>query len=445
VADRVSQVLRRIRLKARSRGLPVARLLPVAEAAVALLAGLLACWLCWAVFRGLFLSYRGQAEVGVSVPDDRAAEAAQLVAGLVMADDFQQRWASVMTEGDLRGAGELGAEAAGGAVVLSCRGSTEREVLGGLAAAGRLLREMSPPKLPPPDFGRNRAEAERQIGELAKQAGQLAEARRELELSPREQAAQAKLEAELGAARAEAERDARLLASRASEEVENRQALERMRAQLAKAGGARPLPEAELRSRRLERDRLEHLLHPEALQDSTELHPVVRRIMEVARELEQAELPEQIRRREQTAAEMAGLRRSAEASAAKHAALSKTREETLKSDAGRREKFDRVDAEWTRVRSQAAEAELTLKNLLTYQPLTVSLETDRRVGTRLRGAALYWVFLSGGLAMSAWLFLLLHRRLMPMLSVIDNEEDLAECLRTPVLGKLPRLAVLERR
>ena len=109
MASRVSRVMRRIRGAARKRGLPAEKILPVGEALVGLLIGLILGSVAWGLFRAAFLDYTTTAEVEVTVAGSRGEEAAALVASQVGGEEFQEEWRARIAELDLRVLAPVGA------------------------------------------------------------------------------------------------------------------------------------------------------------------------------------------------------------------------------------------------------------------------------------------------------------------------------------------------
>ena len=75
--------------------------------------------------------------------------------------------------------------------------------------------------------------------------------------------------------------------------------------------------------------------------------------------------------------------------------------------------------------------------------LPIAVGADRALGGRAPAAG--WIFYLLGVIGGVGLVVVVHRRVVPVLTMIEDEVTLADKLRVPVLGKVPRLAMLERR
>lgn len=464
---RISRVIRRAKSAARKKGIPLDKLLPVAEGLVGVLLGLFVGWIAWAIVRGTLVNYRVETVLEISIdasklPENeqgasaRRTEAATKVRDEVLGAAFQEEWEEeALGKIELGGAARLDAvmhkDPQGqetGDVVLTCSGRPSRAARLALLDARRRIAERDKPlTLKPLDYDEDIAKARAQIAGIEGAKRSKEQEQERLKPSLEEDRRRQERDDNIRAARQRHEKAAGLLAVKAAKEQEHKDKLKGLQGELDEKRrafpGLKPLDEAEMARRLKEQRKLDALLTPGAQADSTEQHPVRKRLREIQVELEISELPGKISREQDALRQIAKLRGDEAAARKVLEALRGKYAEDAERDAARQKQRDAVRDELTTIVKNLTRAEEDLAKLKRKPHLPIAVGADRALGGQAPAAG--WIFYLLGVAGGVGLVVVVHRRVVPVLTMIEDEVTLADKLRVPVLGKVPRLAMLERR
>ncbi len=465
---RISRVIRRARSAARKKGIPLDKLLPVAEGLVGVLLGLSVGWIAWAIVRGTLVNYRAETVLEISIdasklPEDeqgaaasRRTEAATRVRDEILGAAFQEEWKEEALEkiglgGTCRLDAVMHKDREGqetGDVVLTCSGRPSRAARLALLDARRRIAEREKPlTLKPLDLDKDMDEVRGRIARIERDKRSKEQEQERLKPSLEEDRRRRERDDNIRAARQRHGKAAGLLAVKAAREQEHKDEMKGLQGELDEKRrafpGLKPLEEAEMARRLKEQQELKRLLTPEARADSTEQHPVRKRLREIQVELKISELPGKISREQAALRQIAKLRGDEAAARKALAALRGKYAEDEERDAARRKQRDAVRGDLTRIVKDLRRAEEDLAKLKSKPHLPVAVGADRALGGRAPAAG--WIFYLLGVVGGVGLVVVVHRRVVPMLTLIEDEVTLADKLRVPVLGKVPRLAMLERR
>jgi hypothetical protein len=455
VPRRISRIIKRARSSARERGLPVERLLPVLEVVVGLLIGLVLGVLAWLLFRSAFVEYRYTTLLSVSVEGERQKPAAETVAAYIRDPDgdFRRKWLEDAKGRGLRGRQYLwadvqdvsaspGSEETVYAVRLICAGRPGGAARGALAAARDRIRDQEPIRLEPVNYLGRMTRLARKIADGQQERARLEADRDRLQPSAEERAERVKVLARLAAAdKVQARREKALEAIR-SQEKPLQDSLDEFEAEQAKLSDVKVAVPAVLRALDDERRQLSDRLSDVDRADCTADHPIVKRIRAIDRRRRRTELSGLIA---DTGIKLDGMgkqRRKIDDDA-KESSRSAGQPEKVNADyAERQRKRGELDVKIARIRTTVEDAKARKKSLKDQPkpPITVSAE-----GQLLSHAPSYgYVFYLGGMLVGLLGTLIVHRKVLPAFSRVEDEVDLADALGTPVLGKVPRLAMLTR-
>lgn len=454
-------------ISTRLRSVPVRvydRALPAAGLVVGFTLGMLG----WRLVRDNLLSRRAEVVLQVRARDgekNRDREAVDMVAAFLKSARFQRVWKERATREGLGGVSRVSvqplAEQSAVRLVLEGRpaghlywaASWVRDCLSGAEASRDLrqaLAESAEPEdkgaaCPPfslePAGGRERAEAAR---------GRLAAISQKIGATEAEKAG---LAAERGAkehwladlleraekARGEQERAARMLAEIEKERHDIEAEIGRLEKERSRS---RPedLTPAALAALQARERRLLETMRGVDLEDCTDRHPVAAELAGVRAGLRAVQAGEELRRLRERLAEIPRLvQQEAEAeSTAKRLAAEASKEKA------ERAALDKLQAEIDVLRAEEKLRRKEIQDVAAERliPVTVTPLTEPTV--RFPLGWLYWVFLVGSLAAGLALAVAARRHLLPLVVTIEDAESLAEVLGVPVLGVVPRLAVLSR-
>ncbi len=453
MATRASRIIRRVRDAEWARGLPLESMLPLAETIAGMLAGLLLGAGVWGAVKARLLDHRAIVLLSVNVDEASDEEGAAHVAAHVNGGDFQARWLKSAGDEGLARGGKLHArpirapgtdETQTERVMLTCEGRPGSACRGALIAA----RDMITAADESLGFSPRQREAEKRRlrGEIAGVEAAAAKAEGEAQrLRPGAREVREKGEADervkkseerVAAARAEYRKvSGNLEAMRKEKET----ALARLKA----SPSAVRLTKRQLKRYRRELEALAELLGSEAMADSTEKHPVRERMAAIRSELELAALPERIRALD---LKLADAKKKEDRLRDEELALGTDRKkqaevyDSYKEAAAKREK---VGGLLERLARQKREKSAGLAALESLKKVAVRVTPAGEV--EYEPPAFGWAFILVGMAFGMLVALLVHRKILPMLTVIDDEESMADKLQVPVLGVVPRLVMLERR
>jgi hypothetical protein len=455
VNEDLRRIARRLRSAARARGVPLDKVLLAAEALAGVLVGLIVATVLWQAARATLLDCTVTAELRVLTPAGREQEAAEtLIVARVEGSKFQTAWSGDADREGLGGSRQLTAaveKVSRGEedlclVVLTCRGRPPRAVARALVAARNRLTEPEKPfTLKPRNFDAEEGELTRRLAGLEEKKSTLEKQASELQPSPeeseRKRQAHEAHESDLAAYREEHRKLEALTADgregRLSTELAENQA---MLEKHPKAVGLSPAEQERLRG---DLEQMETLLNWEALEDSTEEHPVRKRMAEISSLLEASRLPARNAELRAQVEKITEQRAATDRAARKSEGSKKTLDEVMAEYKARDAKRDRVKAESNTLAADIREAGDALRELRSRERPVVKLRQEGVLLARppRGGWALQLVLAALGLAGA----LMLHRRVLPMMSMIHDETELADGLRVPVLGRVPRLTALERR
>jgi hypothetical protein len=453
VTARVTWVIRRARTAARSRGIPFDRLLPVAVIGAGALLGLVAGAAAWSAAKAALLDYRVNQQLEVSAGPGRDAEAAELLVAEVSAAEFQRQW----TESDapaagLRGPGRLWAaataydEAAARrcAVLLCCQGRPGPAAAEALAAARRrLIDRAARLELMPPGHAEDRRRLLEERAGREEQIEKLRERQARLRPDPARQAEADRLAAAAEEARRALRAEEEKLARLAPREAELRAARAALQDRLREVADLPPPDATENARLRAERTGLESHLAGASPEDCTEEHPIRKRLAEVDRLLRRAEFPGKIADADRELAAIGAERASLEKARAEEKARRDERDAAQKALGALGRDSEDLAPKLAAAQRELAELAEKLAALDARGRTRIAVHPGGQALTRPPGGLglILLLFTAAG----AGLGLLFQVRVMPGFSLIDDEAGLADRLRAPVLGKVPRLAALERR
>ncbi len=465
MAKRISRVIRRARSAARKKGIPLDKLLPGAGALAGVLLGLLVGWILWAAVRATMVNYRTWTVLKISVDTsrlaserERAAEAARWVeaAGKVrdeiLGDDFQKKWrkratGSIRLGGACRLEAEMEMDPEGletGDVVLISSGRPRSAAWDALLEARRQLAERQEPlTVKPRNLDAEIASKRGEVAGLEKRKRALEAEWAKSKPSDEQRVKIAAATERHEAARRKLEDAEKRLTAAIAREKPLSVKLRTLEARLRVIGGPKELSADQKAQRVAEQQKLERLLVPEALADSSAEHPVRKRLEELGRELERSKLPVDISKLRAQLPDVPQIRAEVKEAQQKVAAEEGRYRKEKDAVADQDKRLKEIRPQLTSVSSDHSIARKELAALRKKPHLPVVIATDGPV--KGQAPALGWIFYLLGVAGGVGLVVVVHRRVMPLLTVIEDEVSLADKLRVPVLGKVPRLAVLERR
>jgi hypothetical protein len=491
VAKRISRIIRRARTTARDRGVPVDRLLPVAEVLIGVLVGLILGTVAWQIVARTLLTYRMATVLtvsldagGLSQKQRRAAagrgeEAAVRVRDHVASLEFQKEWLREAKRLGLGGNRRLWAEVGGPlagegnkyAVALLCEGRPDKEARRALDEARDLLRDMSERlKIKPQKYDERKAKLENYIAAKKREAATIKVDLAKCVRGPEEQRELNQLEARVRKAKAlwEQERQGlpgakNKLGKKKDDLVEAHEKVtgeslpaEQLLAGKGKLAGLERVDDVRLDELTREQQRLEAMVslakgpkEDEGKEggesdDCSADHPAKKRLAQIREILE----PNRVR---VLLATIRGLQsqvdnqqqRVDKAKAALDAVNIDERGLLTKKYGGREAERIRYQKQLTTLSEEIAGANRGLGDLGKEPHIPVTVEAKAEIVRQ--SPPWFWAFVLGGVLCGVCLTVVLHRQVVPAFSVIDDELDLADRLRAPVLGTVPHLAMLERR
>ncbi len=453
MAKRISRIIRRARTTARDRGLPVERLLPALEVLIGVAAGLIVGGIAAGVYRSYWATHRMSTALSITVTDKaRQQRAASAVAKFINKDaEFVMESDEGASALGLRGKGLRAIAEPSGAkdenraihvVDLVCEGHPGDIAEKALSAARERIINLKPIKLKPENFdtlmvqyGKGIVEDEGKLRELnAKHASRKPSARE----SEERRKVQDKLDA------ADKEYRQALAEKRELVPIEKRLKGELAALQKEKVGLADvSLVDADaLVALEDEQRDLEDRLREVDTADCTPEHPIMKRIKEIIRRRRASSLPSLIDRKEREIRKAATPEAKLKEASAKKAQCQQALE-------GVNRKYRTAQTERDAIRGELNAVKVRLndnrakKAALKSQPLLpIAIVAEAEIVPYV--ASYWWIFYPAGILLGVMLTLVLHRVVVPAFSVIDDELDLADRLRVPVLGKVPRLAMLSR-
>jgi len=458
VAKRISRIIRRARTSARDRGLPVEKLLPAAEILAGVLAGLLVGGIAWSVYKSFWATHRVSTMLAVAVDggvrtdDDRQQRAASAVASYINNDaGFAGESEEAAGELGLKGKGlradvvDSGEDEGGRTVYvvnLTCEGRPGEAAAEALIEARDRIVNQEPIKLKPRDFEKLKRQYQEQIDADKKEERKLQAGRAGLKPSPAEtkerRAAQNKLDRAEEKYREALDRKRRNapLARQLTEEIA---ALEKEMSGYSVVAVADAQTRTALEDER--RDLTDRLSDVDAA-DCTGEHPIIKRLKDIGRRLRASELPGLIatrkRKLEAIRAPETDLARASEVRRKCQDDLEKVNRKYGENQGQR----DQIHGQLNSLIARLNDNKAKLAALERQPHLNISITADAEVLPEVEPYG--WAFYLAGMLLGVALITIAHRLVMPAFSVIDDELDLADRLRTPVLGKVPRLAMLSK-
>ncbi|MHC4914922.1 MAG: hypothetical protein ACYTGB_05465 [Planctomycetota bacterium] len=452
MASRASRIIRRARAAAKSRGLSLERLLPAAEAVAGVLVGLVLGTIVWGVVKSRVLRHRAAIMISVAVEGGREQGGAAMVTARVKGAAFQKEWKSLADEAGLTAERKLDARVVTVSrpdgkkyerVMLTCEGLPGPACRRALVAVRDRVVEMKGLELTPRDWELEKERVRKEIDALEDRMNKAGAEKRRRRAKPSEVQEKEQREAAVKAAEEKVAGKSQRLAKTAAGEGAKRKEMEAILARLKAAPGGGRLTRSQLGRRRRELEGLAKMLGAQALEDSTEQHPVRARMAAIRAELELDALPDRVRELERdlkiVERDRAAVREAQGELLAAKGELEKFNNSHREDVAGR----NRVDRLLNRLAREKGEKEAELGELEALNPLKISASATGEL--EYHPPAYGWVFALIGTALGLLLALLAHRKILPLITVIEDEESMADRLRVPVLGVVPGLVMLEHR
>ncbi len=453
VPRRILRIIKRVRSSARERGLPVERLMPVLEVAIGLLLGLALGALTWVLFRSSFVEYRYTTLLGITVEGERQEQAAETVAAYIRepGGDFHNVWLREADALGLRGRRYLWADIQDVrdksasdepiyVVRLICEGRPGGAVRRVLASACDQIRNHEPIRLGPVDYTGRMTRLAKKIGDGQQEKAKLETERAQLQPSNEESADRNRIQTSLQTAGEIYDREDQALKAMLPHEKRLQTELAALKEEQNELSDVEVAGPSVLRALADERRELNDRLKDVDLADCSADHPILSRIRQIDRRRKRGALPVLITRVETELDKIANQRRETQKADNKRSELQRQLEKINTKYAGLQRKRDDLDEKIARIRTVVNDAQARQASLRSEPrpPITVSAEGELKSHVPPYGYAFY----VGGMLVGLLGTFVVHRKVLPVFSKIEDETDLADALGTPVLGKVPRLAML---
>jgi hypothetical protein len=470
VAKRISRIIRRARTSARDKGLPVDKLMPAAVLLIGALLGLVASLLAWQVAKRWFVSHTVStvlpvrldvadlSEAGKAAAIAREDEAAGRVTEYVELQKFQNRWREEADRLNLRGARRLSGKVVsvklrdgqdqkrlGYGVRLDCEGRPGHSAFKALHEARNMIDSMAEPlKLEPVRYNEKKVSLLKKIKAAEDVKKECAAQKAKLAPGPEEERERNALTAKRGAASRELAKENAALETVAKNEKSLREKSKALRKEqdgleVDAVGTGRADP-AELREEQRE---LEDRIRTSRA-DCTDKHPVVRRLKAIRGQLRRIEIPAELTKLDRQLKRIDGQRERAQAARNEMDRLDEALDAFRRKYRPMQDKRDAITTRDIQAGNEIRTAREDLKKLDELPHLKILIGVEGRIEEIAPGWLHRVSFCLVGILGCALLAMVFYWRVMPALTVIDDEVDLADQLRVPVLGNVPRLAMLER-